>query len=271
MIVDHIPKCQNGSGVLIAVHGGPTSVETIRLGIALADRWSGEAAILAVAPPGLTQVRRTAIERRLAEAVGDRRVPVYVTTGAIGPAIAQVAEAWGAALVVIGLGSRDHRTAAAIVRRARRCVLVVSPHQPSAIGRVILTADFGGSNVQADECALSLIDADAQTEIVHVVPDLYHLAPEKEPIWRRLYGSAAAELLAYTRGQLPHRTGHTIPTRALIGDAARVLVDIARQEHVDLIALGRHAVPATSGNDDFLGPVLESVLEQTPCSVLVAP
>jgi nucleotide-binding universal stress UspA family protein len=174
-------------------------------------------------------------------------------------------------LVVIGLGRGSHQTAAGIVRWNRRCVLAVAPRESTALGRVILTADFGGSNVKADECALSLLDAGAHTELVHVVPDLYHLAPEKKMVWRRIYDDVATELLDYTRAILPYRTGHAIPTRVFVGDAARVLVDVAEREHVDLIALGRHILPEKPSDDDALGPVLQTVLEEAPCSVLVAP
>lgn len=259
------------AGVLIAVHGGPTSIKTIQLGVALADRWHVEPIILTVVPPALEQVRRSAIERRIAEAVGDRKLRLVAKNGALGLTIAQAAESTGAALVVIGLGRGSHLTAAAIVRWARRSVLAVAPRECTNMARVILTADFGGSNIRADECALSLIEADAHADLVHVIPDLVHFSPEKKALWRRIYDSVTTELLDYTRKQLPHRAGHTIPTRVFVGDAANVLVDIAQQEHADLIALGRHIVPDTPSDDDCLGPVLESVLESAPCSVLVAP
>ncbi|HZS58492.1 MAG TPA: universal stress protein [Gemmatimonadaceae bacterium] len=260
-----------GAGVLIAVHGGPTSVKTIQIGAALADRWRVEPTVLTVVTPALESVRRSAVERRIGDAVGDRKLPLVVKNGALGPTIAQTAESTGAALVVIGLGRGSHRTAAAIVRWARRSVLAVAPRESQIMTRVILTADFGGSNVRADECALSLLEADAHADLVHVIPDLVHLSPEKKAVWRRIYDNVATELLDYTRNRLPRRAGHTIPTRVFVGDAANVLVDIAHQEQADLIALGRHILPATPSDDDCLGPVLESVLESAPCSVLVAP
>lgn len=266
-----IVKCPSRSGVLIAVHGGPTSPQTIRLGLSLADRRHVEAAIVSVTAPGLEHIRRTAVERRLAEAAGERRIPVYIVSGALGPTVADMAEVWGAGLVVIGLGSGAHATAAAIVRNARRCVLAVAPHQSGALHRVMLTADFGGSNVFADECALSLVAADAETELVHIMPDTQSLSPEKHEVWRHLYDSAATELVDYTRAMLPGRRGHVMPTRVLRGDAARDLVAIAQHDHVDLIALGRHPSPPTARDTDLLGPVLEFVLEQAPCSILVAP
>ena len=268
---NELPQCRTGSGVLIAVHGGPTSVRTIQIGLSMADRQGTDAAIVTVAPPGLEQVHRSAVERRLAEAVGGRTIPVYVVNGPLGTAIADVAEGWRAALVVIGMGIGAHVTAVAILRKARRCVLAVAPSGPPTIGSVILTADFGSSAVAADECALSLLAADADAELVHVVPEMQALSAEKHAVWCRIYDSVAAELLEHTRELLPHRNGHAIPTRVLTGDAARVLVDIAAHEHVDLIALGRHALPSSPGTKDPLGPVLESVLEEAPCSVLVAP
>jgi nucleotide-binding universal stress UspA family protein len=168
-------------------------------------------------------------------------------------------------LVVIGCGIGDRAIAADIVRNANRCVLVVSPHELASIGRVMLTADFGGSTIEADQCALSLLEEDGEAELVHVTPDL-HLSGDSYEVWHRAYHSAVAELLDRTRAALPHRARSTIPCRIAIGDAARALVDIARRERVDLIALGRHAKLHNS-----VGPVLESVLEHAPCSVLVAP
>jgi len=271
MTGDTLPRCQSGSGVLIAVHGGPTSVQTIKVGLALADRWRTEAAIVTVVAPGLDRIRRREVERRLSEVAGERQVPIHLIDGPLAPAITTAAESWGAAIVVIGLGRGSHHTAATVVRSARRSVLAVSPHESTMMTRVILTADFGGSNIRADECALSLLESNAQAELVHVIPDFCHLSPEKKAVWRRIYDNVATELLEHTRGQLPSRAGHAIPSRVLVGDAACVLVDIAHREHADLIALGRHSLPETPGNYDGLGPVLGSVLEQAPCSVLVAP
>jgi nucleotide-binding universal stress UspA family protein len=184
----------------------------------------------------------------------DGRAGVLIATNA-GPA--------GVVTMRMGLAG-DHRLAADIVRHARRSVLVVSPSELGSIGRVMLTADFGGSTIEADQCALSLLASDGQAELIHVTPAL-QLAPDIYQAWRRAYDNAVTELLDETRAALPRCSG-SIPSRVTVGDAARVLVDIARRERVDLIALGRHARPNVS-----LGPVVESVLARAPCSVLVAP
>ncbi len=257
----HIDPCDGRAGVLIATNAGPASVVTMRMGLALAEQWRVPATVVTVAPSDVVKIKE-----RLAFLAGEEHeIPVYEIRGAIGPAIAAAAEQWGAALVVVGFGTGDHRLATDIVRHARRSVLVVSPSELGSIGRVMLTADFGGSTIEADQCALSLLESDGQAELIHVTPAL-QLAPDIYQVWRRTYDNAVTELLDQTRAALPHRPGSSIPSRVAVGDAARVLLDIARRERVDLIALGRHARPNAS-----LGPVLESVLQQAPCSVLVAP
>jgi nucleotide-binding universal stress UspA family protein len=259
--IDKVPEHVGRSGVMIATNAGPAAVATIRMGLALADHWHVPAAVVTVDPPDIAKVHE-----RLAWAAGDgRNIPVYSRTGTVGLAIAGAADAWGAGLVVIGFGTGRHGTAAAIVRHANRSVLVVSPRELGTIGRVILTADFGGSTIEADQCALSLLAVGGHAELVHVTPEL-HLAPEIDAVWQRVYSGAVTELLERTRAALPHRERSTIPSRVTVGDAGRVLVDIARRERVDLIALGRHAT-----QHNGFGPVLESVLEHAPCSVLVAP
>jgi nucleotide-binding universal stress UspA family protein len=258
---DPIDPCDGRAGVLIATNAGPAGVVTMRMGLALAQQWRVPATLVTVAPSDIAKIK----ERLAALAGEEHTIPVYEVRGAIGPAIAAAAETWGAALVVIGFGTGDHRLAADIVRHARRSVLVVSPSELGSIGRVMLTADFGGSTIEADQCALSLLESDGQAELIHVTPAL-QLAPDIYQAWRRAYDCAATELLDRTRAALPRRSGLSIPSRVAVGDAARVLVDIARRERVDLIALGRHARPNAG-----LGPVVELVLAQAPCSVLVAP
>ncbi len=258
---DKMQPCDGRAGVLIATNAGPAAIVTIRMGLALAKQWRVPATIVTVAPSDIAKIK----ERLALVAGNEDTIPVYEIRGAIGPAIAAAAETWGAALVVIGFGTGDHRLAADIVQYARRSVLVVSPSERGSIGRVMLTADFGGSTIEADQVALSLLESDGHAELIHVTPAL-QLAPDIYQVWRRTYDCAATELLDQTRAALPHRPGSSIPSRVAVGDAARVLVDIARRERVDLIALGRHARPNAG-----LGPVVESVLQQAPCSVLVAP
>jgi len=256
-----INDCEGRAGVLIATNAGPAGVVTMRMGLALAEQWRVPATIVTVAPSDVVKIKE-----RLAFLAGEEHtIPVYEIRGAIGPAVAAAAEQWSAALVVIGFGVGDHRLAAEIVQHARRSVLVVSPHELGSIGRVMLTADFGGSTIEADQVALSLLESDGAAQLIHVTPAL-QLAPDIYQAWRRAYDYAVTELFDQTRAALGRRARSSIPTRVAVGDAARVLVDVARREHVDLIALGRHARPNAN-----LGPVLESVLRQAPCSVLVAP
>jgi len=260
-INDQIQPCDGRAGVLIATNAGPSGVVTMRMGLALAKQWRVPATIVTVAPSDIAKIKE-----RLALLAGDEHtVRVYEVCGAIAPAIAAAAETWGASLVVIGFGAGDRRLAADIVRHARRSVLVVSPSELGSIGRIMLTADFGGSTIEADQCAISFLESDGQAELIHVMPEL-ELPPDTYQAWRRAYDGAVTELLDQTRAALPRRSGSSIPSRVAVGDAARVLVDIARRERVDLIALGRHARP-----DASLGPVVESVLAEAPCSVLVAP
>lgn len=250
------------SGVLIATNAGPGAVVTMRFGLALAAQRGVPAAVVTVAPSDVWKVKE-----RLAGVAGPRHsIPMFTISGAVGPAIADTAATWGAALMVVGLGIGDHRATTEIVHSAGCCVLALSPFEKCGLfERVMLTADFGGSAIAADQCALTLLAREGRAELVHVSPDPV-LSPEARVQWSRAYRCAVTDLLRYTRSALPWNQRPAIPDRVLVGDAATVLLEAARREQVDLIALGRHP-----RRDGALGPVVTSILQRAPCSVLIAP
>jgi nucleotide-binding universal stress UspA family protein len=242
-------------GVLPALETEPGRIE---------DRTGPQAAAL-----------RHRIAERVAEAVdGYRTIPIYVVHGLLGTTVASVAELWSASLIVVGLGRPGmigrprHRRVQEIVRHVRRNVLAVSPTTGNALGRAILTADFGGTGTDANELALSLLTPDATAELVHVAPVSY-VSESEQPRWMRIYQSAVNELFEVTEDALVHGADRVIPTRVLKGDASEELIGLARRERVDLIALGRHAT--RGGRPSSLDPVVDAVIDAAPCSVLIAP
>jgi nucleotide-binding universal stress UspA family protein len=288
-----LPQGGRHSGVLIVTNADPSSATTIRCGVAIADRQQVPVAILSVLcepivdlepRPGqledLTSAHADMIRHRVCARITEatdthRQIPIYVVRGPLGPAAGLAAEIWGASLVVVGLGrpgplglprSRDRLHQ--IVNHARRHVLAVSPTAPTVIGRTILTADFGGTSVAADERAMSLVPDDAPVTLVHVVPDC-RTGHDARPRWTQIYSNAVSELFENTKSTLPHRAAHRLTTRMLGGDAAHELIALAHRDHVDLIALGRHAAPLDSLQS--AGPVVDTILDAAPCSLLIAP
>ncbi len=239
------PQNQEQTGVLLVLNARMRSTASIVVARAIATHLgAGLATLSVVGRTNRLEVSRRRLNRRLSEAgVAPDAIPTDVCRGTLGPAVSHASEQLGASLIVIGLGSgsplRRHAAVRTILRWARCPVLAVAPDTTS-IDRVVLTADFGGTSMQANSQACALAPNDKATQLVHVIPDGAVNA----------YLDAANELCTVTRAALPPKARHHTPVRFMVGSAVRVLRDMVRREAVDLIALGRHATPSDQGQED---------------------
>ena len=136
--------------------------------------------------------------------------------------------------------------------------------------KILVATDFSKESAVALDTAIDFARATgASIEVVHVV---------EEPI--ATVGGAHAyafdvpelrgELLkmaeqALTDIQKAHE-GVPLATRALVGYAARTIVEMATDEQVDLIVLGSHGRHALTRL--LMGSVAERVVRLAPCAVL---
>ena len=131
------------------------------------------------------------------------------------------------------------------------------------VTKILVPIDFSEHSEVALGFASKLArDSDAEIHLVHV-------SEQPLPITEGFAGYAPASDLAAERehlhgvkpeGSIQHR--HEL----LIGDAAQVLVDYARDNAMDLIVMGTHG--RTGFSRLLMGSVAEAVVRQAPCPVL---
>jgi nucleotide-binding universal stress UspA family protein len=115
--------------------------------------------------------------------------------------------------------------------------------------------------------AARLIADDGLVSVVHVCA--FGGAVYREGDLVDVYRTGARAKLDQLVRDLQIRSGARVAARMLDGEPASALLDFARREHCDLIALGGHA----RGLMDriLLGSVRTQVLRGARCSVLVVP
>jgi nucleotide-binding universal stress UspA family protein len=77
---------------------------------------------------------------------------------------------------------------------------------------------------------------------------------------------ARREIATLQGGKL-EQAGLKVATRVLLADPREFLVDLARQERVDLVVVGSHG--RTGVSRILLGSVANYVVTHSPCNVLV--
>jgi nucleotide-binding universal stress UspA family protein len=106
--------------------------------------------------------------------------------------------------------------------------------------------------------------------------DLVAAYPGPQPIWERLEGSArtqpvdlrrVAEELLLRAAQQIEGDGLEVNQEAREGDAASVLIDVAREQHADLIVVGDRG--GTAVRRFLLGSVPNKISHHAPCSVMI--
>jgi nucleotide-binding universal stress UspA family protein len=143
-------------------------------------------------------------------------------------------------------------------------------HTPS---RILVPTDFSESSDQALEYAKMLADRlGATLHVLHVIeePDvagawgaevyIAELPRIREAAQQRAEKGLNEIFTANERGRLG------LSTEIADGRAARTIIDVAGQRHIDLIVMGTHG---RSGVERLiLGSVTEKVLRTAPCPVL---
>lgn len=238
-------------------------------------------------PPDYERHFRDAASRRLEEE-REKLVGLGLDTHAeltVGPAsssILDIAKRSGADLIVVGtrgltgfkhllLGS----TAERVVQGAQVPVLTVHPNDEDGnrpIRTVLVPTDFSEDAKLAIATAMRVLlvaGSDARLLLLHA----YHLPVEftalgTMPVTPTLFADAADqarkrldEVAAPLRA-----SGLRVDTIALEGYAPALVEEVAKREHVDLVAMGTHG---RSGlKRVLLGSTAERVVQHSPCPVL---
>ena len=133
----------------------------------------------------------------------------------------------------------------------------------------MVATDFSESATAAARLALTLAADDAVIHLIHVEPDVPHLARVggDTATLRRVVDEGTTALAERFRKALvvpPHAVVHQTILR---GDAAKVIAHFAADARADLIAVGSHGRKLAERL--ALGSVAETLLRTAQCSVLV--
>ncbi len=163
-------------------------------------------------------------------------------------------------------------TAARLLRKSSRPVLVAKQLPKGPYQRVIVPVDFSPHSALALKTAMHIAPS-ADITIIHAfdVPfegKLWIAGVADEEIHR--YRMQARQQALRKIGDLvgglavaPHRFSHVVEH----GDAPRLILDKEQELEADLIVIGKHG--QSSVEDMFLGSVTRHVLADSKCDVLV--
>ena len=280
------------SAILLATHGGESADGAARVAALLARRLGVPLHAVAVMQPAMligdgysdtyvaTADDIAAIKAALLDAVtaqlgrcGVHGCEPVLRIGVAASEIASVAQALGASLIVIGLGS--HRivdralggeTALHLAQVAATPVLAVPADATAIPRRAIVALDFSPTSLLAARTVARWLEPGDALHLVHVA------APEE--FGRRARAAAnhddsGVARLAQAAASLRVATNAGIDATQISGDPARVLLERAGELDADLIALGSHGYGIWKRL--LLGSVASKIIRLSPLAVLVAP
>jgi nucleotide-binding universal stress UspA family protein len=276
--------------LLVGATGDESSVGALHLAAAIARRSAATVRVVTVSTPfphavGVADVtsprmmdeenRRAAlgaVKARL-DALPDAETwNVHAIVGWPGEAIVDEAERWPASLIVLGRGAYHAwdrlfgpETAIAVARRTHAPVLAVPPNARKIPSRVLAAIDFTKSSVNAAKLAARLMAPNGTLILAHVTAFDPGTAPEGS--MADLYDTGAADKLAALQREIHRETPRRIETALFTGGVVDKLIEHARQERCDLIAVGGHHMGFV--DRILMGSVRSGLLRSAECSVLI--
>ena len=283
-------------GILLATDGTEGCTDAVILALAMARENRVPLQILTVVEPlplGLDEdvahmplvnaplhredAARHKVREQIHELFGrDDPLGINVEAGESGEVIVRKAKEWSARLIVIGLGRHDiagrrrgGATARHVALHATVPALVVAPRRWRLPRLIVAGMDFSDESVASARHAAEIAADDAVMHMVHVRPPLDF--PRVDPAaWSDVYAQGVATLFdELTHSITELRADLQLRKTVCTGDAAQVLREAAEGIGADVIAVGRRALGPM---DRFwLGSTTESLIANTPCSLLVSP
>ena len=214
------------------------------------------------------------LERSVRDVDGAATWTKQATVGMPADVINNVASASRASMIVMGAGRHKTldrvfhgETAIAVMRRAQVPVLAVPPGVRELPRHALAAVDFTRASAAAADLATQLIAADGHVTLAHVCA--FGGAVYREGDLVDIYRTGARAKLDHFVQELRARAAVRVVSTMLEGEPASALLEYARREHCDLIALGGHE----QGLMDriLLGSVRTQVLRGARCSVLIVP
>ena len=129
-----------------------------------------------------------------------------------------------------------------------------------AIGRILVPVDFSDCSLAALDHAASLAQRFGAS--IHVL----HVWDHRDQTLAHFAQTGAGEAMDSVLGDLEQHGVGGVRGRLASGDPSETIIQIAREEHYDLIVMGTHG---HSGLVHLLhGSVAEKVVRRAPCPVL---
>ncbi len=213
------------------------------------------------------------IRSELKEAAPD--LTVVIEKADATDAILRTADARGCGLVVTGV-ARDEllgrlalgSTVSRLVRRSRVPVLVVRKRGQRPYRHVVVATDFSESSRHALEAAVRFFPHQVLTLFNAYDAPMAGLASDSASFTEQFRAAAAQESEAFIKSA-DLTLWHGQKPQVLIehGEPDRILYDYAREEDVDLVALGTHGRSALF--EVLIGGVAQRLLATLPCDMLV--
>ena len=276
--------------LLVGATGDESSVGALHLAAAIAKRSSSTVRIVTVttpfphavgvadvtSPPMMDEENRRAalgaVQARL-DALPDAEAwNVHAVVGWPGEAIVDEADRWPASLIVLGRGTHHAwdrlfgpETAIAVARRTHAPVLAVPPSARKIPSRVLAAIDFTKSSVNAAKLAARLMAPNGTLILAHVTA--FDPGTATEGSMGDLYDTGAADKLAALQSEIQRETPRRIETALFTGDVVGKLIEHARRERCDLIAVGGHHMGFV--DRILMGSVRSGLLRSAECSVLI--
>lgn len=279
--------------VIVATDGSEPAERAIRMARAMASRgdWSPEVITvceplpLAVGPvtlPELAAQEQLAMTNSVLQTIqrqlrrlGAAEWKVTVDYGRTAPHIIRAAREAKAELIVVGLGHHSAvarlfgaETAARIVRHSDIPVLAVHPSAGALPKLAVVALDFGDSSVRAAHEALALLDPPARLHLVHVKWG-YNTTSLRDTDWDRAYHYGVEHGFDRIKNELKPPPGIDVTTDFVHGPVVKTILDIAKIDNADLIALGSHS--QTVIDRLVIGSTPAEILRDAGCSVLIVP
>jgi nucleotide-binding universal stress UspA family protein len=282
-------------GIIIATDTLPDADGAVRVGVALSQRDDVDVHVLSVVePPGVydtegmlgtdaamltAELRDARCEQLLAQR--DRTFPAAsdwpaaVEAGDRVGHIADSADAYGAGLIVLGLGAhglsarlRARETALRVIRAAPVPVLAVPADAWGVPHSALVALDFTSSSEHAARLALGLLGREGKLYLAHVEPRVP--IPQGDPrTWKEQTTNEVRRRVEEINHRLDVPLGVRVEHVFLRGDPATELVGFAEEHRIQLVAAGNHG--RSSLGRLVLGSVSTSIVRTAHCWVLIAP
>jgi nucleotide-binding universal stress UspA family protein len=293
------PRSTIAGRVLVATDGSPASSGALKVAKALAARYHGSTAVIAVVerPPvfedvigeafGITseELTQEAVESTRAQVlsqIAELELPepawrLAVVAGTPAPSIVARAREVGASLIVLGLGRHSlydrvlgTETALKVMALSDVPVLAVPATGDQLPRTAVVAVDFSEFSRDAALSAAGLLPPGAELHLAHVIwtpnPDTQLLAGAE---WVDSYHQRLRRQLNEMAREIESMGEFRVHSHLLEGSVPGELLRLAYRERADLIAAGSHG--ASFIGRFLMGSVSTRLLRGASCAVLVAP